>query len=171
MSIRQDHDIDRVEAREYPTRVRRMRESAAAAAVAAAAVLCLLAGCGSDTPPAQNTPAATTATDAACADGAELKSSLEALTKVEPKEDGVVALKTAIEDVQSKLEPAVASASEVLKPSVEQVKTAFAELQTAASNLTADNLTTRAPAIRSAMTQVRMAAAELSTTLTAGCSG
>ena len=43
----------------------------------------------------------------------------------------------------------------MLKPKVEQVKAAFAELQTAADGLTVDNLRQKAPSIRAAMTQLR----------------
>jgi hypothetical protein len=100
-----------------------------------------------------------------------LKSSLEALTKVKPAEDGVPALKTAIANVKTNLAPAEASASEALQPSVEQVKTAFADLQTAASGLTTDNLREKAPDIAAAMKQVRTATAGLSSTLTQSCPG
>src|SRR4029453_18750008 len=96
-------------------------------------------------------------TAAACEDVAALKSSLEALTKVRPAQDGVGALKTAIANVKSNLDTAEASASPVLKPSVDQVKAAFAALQTAASGLTADNVKQKAPSIASAMGQVIIA--------------
>jgi hypothetical protein len=109
--------------------------------------------------------------DAACEDVAALKSSLEALTKVRPAQDGVDALKTAIADVKTSLDAAEASASPVLKPSVEQVKTAFADLQAAASGLTAENLRQKAPSIASAMKQVGTATRELSSTLTQSCPG
>jgi len=182
MTVNQDQNIRTGDPGDYATRLRRARRSASAA-VAAAALLCLLSSCGTGSTPSQTSPPAATAPStaaappttaapaAACADVAELKSSLEALAKVKPAEDGVAALKTAIENVKSNLEPAVASASDVLQPSVEQVKTAFAELQTAASGLTKDNFREKAPGIRTAMTQVRAATAELSSTLTESCSG
>jgi len=113
----------------------------------------------------------TTAPAAACADIGALKASLEALTKVKPAEDGVAALKTAIDNVKSDLEPAAASASALLQPSVQQVKTAFADLQTAVSGLSTDNVRQKAPAIRTAMTQVRTATANLSSALTTSCPG
>ena len=155
-----------------------------AAAGAAVALLCVLAGCGTSSTPTQTSPpAATTAApttaasptaaapSAACADVAELKSSLEALTKVKPAEDGVPALKTAIANVRTNLAPAEASASEALQPSVEQVKTAFGNLQTAAAGLTADNRKEKAPDIAAAMKQVRTATSALSSTLTQSCPG
>jgi hypothetical protein len=82
--------------------------------------------------------------------------------KVRPAQDGVAALKTAIANVKTSLDAAVASASPVLQPDVEQVKTAFAALQTAASGLTADNLKQKAPSIASAMKQVATATNSLS---------
>ena len=143
-------------------------------AVAAVALLCVLGSCGTSSTPSQTSPSATTAaptttatpTTAGCEDVAALKSSLEALTKVKPAQDGVTALKTAIDNVKTNLDNAEASASPVLQPDVEQVKTAFATLQTAASGLTADNFTQKAPSIASAMKQVATSTKALSSTLT-----
>jgi hypothetical protein len=164
-----------------PLRARR----SAYGAVAALTLLCVLGSCGTSSTPSQTSPAATTAapattaasgttgepTAAACEDVAALKSSLGALTKVKPAQDGVAALKTAIADVKSNLDTAEASASPVLKPSVEQVKTAFAALQTSADGLTADNFKQKAPSIASAMKQVVTATQALSSTLAQSCPG
>ncbi len=154
------------------------------AAGAAVAVLCVLAGCGTSSTPTQTSPpAATTAASttaapsaaatpsAVCEDMAELRSSLETLTKVDPAEDGVPALKAAIADVKTNLTSAEASASEALQPHVEQVKIAFGNLQTAAADLTPDNRREKAPEIAAAMKQVRTATAALSSTLTDSCPG
>ena len=154
----------------------------ASAAVAAVALLSILASCGTSSTPSQTSPPATTAaptsaaptTDAtgdACEDVAALRSSLEALTKVKPAEDGVAALTTAIANVKTSLDAAEASASPVLQPSVQQVKTAFGELQTAASGVTADNLRQKAPAIASATKEVATATQALSATLSQACPG
>jgi hypothetical protein len=164
-------------------RLVRARRSASAA-IAAVALLCVLGSCGTSSTPSQTSPptpaapastatAPTTAapTAAACEDVAALRSSLEALTKVKPAEDGVAALKTAIANVKTNLDAAEASASPVLQPSVEQVKTAFADLQTAVSGLTADNFRQKAPSIASAMKQVGTAKEALSSTLTQSCPG
>jgi hypothetical protein len=164
-------------------RLVRARRSASAA-IAAVALLCVLGSCGTSSTPSQTSPptpaapastaaAPTTAapTAAACEDVAALRSSLEALTKVKPAEDGVAALKTAIANVKTNLDAAEASASPVLQPSVEQVKAAFAELQTAVSGLTADNFKQKAPSIASAMKQVGTAKEALSSTLTQSCPG
>ena len=154
----------------------------ASAVLAAVAVLCVLASCGTSSAPAQasspeasaaptSSAATTAAPTTACADVAALKSSLQALTKVQPAEDGLMALTTAIAAVKTNLDKAAASASPALQPSVQQVKTAFAELQTAASGLTADNLREKAPAIAAALKQVATAAEALSSTLTQSCPG
>ena len=116
----------------------------ASAVLAAVALLCVLASCGTSSAPTQTSPPeasaaptsaapTTAAPTTACADVAALKSSLQALTKVQPAEDGLMALTTAIAAVKTNLDKAAASASPALQPSVQQVKTAFAELQTAAS--------------------------------------
>ena len=162
-------------------RLHRARRSASAA-VAAVALLCLLTSCGTSSAPTQTSPpeasaaptsAAQTSAEptAACADVAALKSSLQALTNVKPAEDGLTALTSAIADVKTNLDKAEASASPVLQPSVQQVKTAFAELQTAASGTNADNLKQKAPAIAAAMKQVKTATQALSSTLTQTCPG
>ena len=131
----------------------------ACAMVGAVALLGVLTSCGTSSSESQSSPPATTAaattaapttdaTAAACEDIEALKSSLEALTKVRPAEDGLTALTTAIADVKTSLDKAEASASPALQPSVQEVKTAFAELQAAASGLTADNLDRRRPPSR-----------------------
>ena len=162
-------------------RLDRVRQSTSAM-VAAVALLCVLTSCSTSSAPSQTSPPATTAaattaapttdaTAAACEDIEALKSSLEALTKVRPAEDGLTALTTAIADVKTSLDKAEASASPALQPSVQEVKTAFAELQTAASGLTADNLRQKAPAIAAALKQVAAATRALSTKLSESCPG
>jgi phage-related protein len=162
-------------------RLPRIRRSASVA-VAAVALLCVLASCGTSpsesqpSPPATTAPATTAAattaaTAAACEDVEALKSSLEALTKVRPADDGLTALTTAIANVKTSLDKAEASAGPALQPSVQQVKTAFGELQTAASDLSADNLRQKAPAIASAIKEVATATQALSTKLAESCPG
>jgi glucose/arabinose dehydrogenase len=151
-------------------------------AVAVAVLLCILASCSPSSTPSTTSPPETTAAPAtsaqttatpaeACADVAALKSSLEALTKVRPLQDGVGALTTAIDNVKIDLDKAEGSASEALQPSVQQVKTAFEGLQTAASGLTTDNLKEKAPAIGAALTQLATATRALSSKLRESCPG
>ena len=152
------------------------------AAVLAVGLLFILTSCGASSEPSQTSPAATTAASpaatpttatptAACADVAALKSSLDALTQVRLTEDGVRALTTAIADVKTNLDKAEASASPVLQPSVQQVKTAFAELQTAASGLSSDNLREKVPAIAAALKEVGTATEALRSTVAENCPG
>jgi hypothetical protein len=167
-------------------KLRRARRSASAA-LAAVALLCVLTSCGTSSSESQPSPPATTAaattsppttaapttdgTATACEDIEALKSSLEALTKVRPAEDGLTALTTAIANVKTSLDKAEASASPALQPSVQKVKTAFGELQRASSGLTADNLRQKAPAIAAALKQVAAATRALSTKLSESCPG
>jgi hypothetical protein len=155
---------------------REVRSARAPTAIAAVALLCAVASCTGSTqtqtsPATSSAAPTTTAQNTACADVAALKSSLEALTKVKPAQDGVTALTTAIANVKTSLDAAEASASPVLQPSVQQVKTAFAALQTAASGVTKDNIAQKAPAIASAMKQVGTATAAFRTTLAESCPG
>ena len=157
----------------------------APSAVAAVALLCALTSCGGSSAPSEaGSPAATAASSTAAASSpspsgaateacgvAALKSSLEALTNVKPLQDGVTALNTAIDNVKTNLDKAQASASEVLQPDVQQVKTAFAQLQTAASGLTTSNLKEKAPAIATSLAQVAAATKALSATLAEACPG
>lgn len=147
------------------------------AALASTALLLALMACSDGTPTTEpsatpgvsSSTTAATAQDAACADAAALRSSLEALTKVEPLQDGLTALNAAMADVKSSLDTAVASASAAITPDVEQVRTAFADLQAAASGLTADNLREKVPSIRTALQQVGTATSALGATLSQGC--
>ena len=158
----------------------------ASSAVAAVALLCALTSCGGSSAPSEaSSPAATAASTTAassspspsgaateaCADVAALKSSLDALTKVKPLQDGAPALTTAIDNVKANLDKAQASASEALQPDIQQVKTAFAQLQTAASGLTGSNLKEKAPAIATALAQVAAATKALSATMAEACPG
>ena len=153
-------------------------------AIAAVALFCLMASCSASSTSTETSPPATTAapttaaetaaSPAACADVAALRSSIDALTNVRPTQDGVSALTTAIANVKTDLDKAQASASasaSSLQPSVEQVKTAFAGLQTAASGLTAENLVQKVPAIAAAITQLGAAREALSAALAERCPG
>lgn len=157
----------------------------ASVVIAEAAVL-FLAGCGSSsasgstattsrasaptTSPA-GAPATTATPGSGCADVAALKSSLDSLTKINPLQDGLTSLNAAIADVEVKLDVAAASAGADLQPAVEQVKTAFAALQTAVSGGTTDNFRQELPAISTALQQVGTSTASLATTLTEKCPG
>jgi hypothetical protein len=146
-----------------------------ASAVLAGVALLFLTSCGSSyttgstatTSPAA--PATTATPRPGCADVAALRSSLEALTKVNPLQDGLTSLNAAIADVQSKLNAARASAGMDLQPAVDQVNTAFTALQTATTGVTADNIRQKAPAIITALQQLGTATASLATMLAQKC--
>lgn len=147
-----------------------------ASAVLVGIALVFLASCSSD-----STSGSTAATSSAaaptttatprpgCADVTALKSSLDALTMVRPLQDGLTSLNAAIADVKTKLDAAVASAGADLQPAVEQVKTAFAGVQTAVSGVTTGNLRQKLPAISTALQQLGTSTVSLATTLTQDC--
>ena len=146
-----------------------------ASAVLAGVALLFLTGCGSSyttgsTATTSPAASATTATPRpGCADVAALRSSLEALTKVNPLQDGLTSLNAAIADVKSKLDAATASAGTDLQPAVDQVNTALTALQTTVSGTTADNIRQKAPAIINALQQLSTATASLATMLMQRC--
>lgn len=142
------------------------------AAGVAIAVLSILTGCGTGSSPTQTSPPAAStpaASETACDDVEELQSSLEDLTEVKPAEDGVDDLRAAIDEVKTDLTAAESSVSDALRPSVDQVKLAFGELQTAAAGLTAENRREKAPGISAAMEKVRTTTQSLATTLSERC--
>src|SRR6478609_2194652 len=116
-----------------------------AASLAMLGLVVTLAGCSTDsgngtsTSSSSSTSSSTstnTAMSEACASAATLKSSLQALTTINPLRDGQAAVTSAITKVKTDLDAAVASASGALKPEVDGVKTAVDQMQTAASGLT-----------------------------------
>jgi len=151
----------------------RSRSMPVAGLVLALALVSALAGCGGGSSAAgqSSVQPGSSASSGGCADVTALKASLAALTQVRPLKDGVPALQTAIGNVKTSLDAAAASASSTLQPQVAQVKSAFAAVQTSVADLSADNLTQKAPSIVVALTQLRTAASALATTLTQNCPG
>ncbi|MFB2599225.1 hypothetical protein ACEXQE_15635 [Herbiconiux sp. P17] len=132
----------------------------------------LLVGCSSTSPSEPTTPtpsSPSTDTAAACTDAAELKSSVQALTEVEPLQDGLDALEAASAETKADVDTAVASVSGELRPAVEQVKTDFAAVQTAMNGLTTDTLQEKAPEIVTALRSLKTALSSLGTTLSQEC--
>lgn len=149
------------------------------------ALALLLPGCGTGSAPNPTSPpttvaapattitaAPTTAPPPVCADVAGLRTALEELAKIRPAQDSVTTLNAAIVNVKTSLDAAEASASTgVLAPEIQQAKTAFGQLQAAASGLTSDNARQKAPAIGSALLQVNAATRALSDALNENCPG
>ena len=146
----------------------------ASTAIAAVLLCSALTGCSSDsisTQPAPTTSSSTPAGAVGCADLTELESSLEALEAVDLRQGGVAGLDSAIADVKSALSTAKASASAALQPSLDQVQAAFSALQSAASDLSADKLVEKTPALAAALKQVATATSELTSTVAQDCPG
>src|SRR6478752_1291829 len=149
------------------------------AALVAALLLVVLTACSAGSTTSQSaSPTASTraasasptpATAAACADAAALKSSLQALTKVQPLQDGLSAVRAALDKVKTSLAKAEKSASAALQPAVAQVRTALAQLETATKGVTVDNLPAAGPRISGALSQVASATSALVATITQSC--
>jgi putative N-acetylmannosamine-6-phosphate epimerase len=135
--------------------------------VAVLAMLALAgAACSSD-PDTGATPSPTVSQG--CAELATLKDSLTALTQVEPLQDGLTALESAVATVKTDLQGAVTAVSDALKPSVDQVQSSFDLLEEALQGVTANNLAASATEIGTALTAVGTALTDLESELTEAC--
>ena len=110
-----------------------------------------------------------TAASQGCAELATLKDSLTALTQVEPVQDGLTALQSAVATVKTDLQSAASAVSEELKPSVDQVQSSFDQLENALQGVTADNLAASATEIGTALTAVGTALTDLKSELAEKC--
>lgn len=136
------------------------------------AVGMLPVGCSSTEPSGSSTlvsPSPSADAAAACADAAELKSSVQTLAGVEPLQDGLNALEAASSDTKAALETAVASVTAELQPVVDQVKTEITSVQTAMDGLTTDNLTEKAPELATALRRLKISLSSLAATLSQKC--
>jgi len=126
-------------------------------------------GSGTDS----STPAATSTSAAVdgCAELAALETSLEALSSIEPLQDGLNALESAVADSKTKLTAAASAVSEALRPAVEDVQTTFDQLQSALQGVTSSSLAASATAIGTALADVGSAATNLKSTLSQDCPG
>lgn len=140
------------------------------ALVVVAAGVCLV-GCSPNDSGGSTAPASPTlsATAAACSDAAELRSSVQTLTEVEPLQDGLNELEAASDDTRAALEDTVASVTAELRPAVEQVATEFAAVQTALQGVTTENLRQQAPSIATALRGLETALSSLAETLSQEC--
>lgn len=154
--------------------MRRPLRPVIAPALTAIALLLLVTGCSdSDDPdPATTTPPATSSSSAlaeGCAELAELETSLVSLSNVEPVNDGLDAVESAVADSKADLEAAAGAVSDALQPSVEQVQTAFDELESSLQGVTSSNLAESATEIGNALASVGTAATDLQDTLNQEC--
>ena len=140
------------------------------AALASVVLICLLAACGGgDDTTSGSTPSPSPTATTGCEDASALEASLQALKGVDVRTDGVQGLTGAAADVANDLDAAVSSASSELQPHVDQVKTAFTALQTSVDGLTVENLRQKAPAIKSALSQVETATTARASAVETSC--
>jgi hypothetical protein len=100
---------------------------------------------------------------------AELETSLSNLSDLEPAQDGLDAVESAVADTKAQLETAASAVSDALQPAVEDVQTAFDDLESALQGVTSSNLAASATDIGNALAGVGSAATELQNTLDQEC--
>lgn len=115
------------------------------------------AGCSDDNDGGGGTPTAATS---GCDEVNALKDSLTSLTEVNPVSDGTDALESAVSDVKTDLDAALSAVGAELKPAVDEVQTAFGDLESALKGVSS------AGSLGAAATEVGNALAELGTALT-----
>jgi hypothetical protein len=106
---------------------------------------------------------------AGCADVGALGASAQALTEIDPLQDGLDAPEAALAHTKAAVGTALMAGSAELQPAVKQTHTAFAAVQAASDGVTAETLSEHAPAIASALLGLKASLAPLSATLTQEC--
>ncbi len=112
------------------------------------------AGCSDDN---GGTPTAATS---GCDEVNALQDSLTSLTEVDLVSDGTDALQSAVSDVKTDLDAAVSAVGAELEPVVDEVQTAFGDLESALEGVSS------AGGLGAAATEIGNAVAELGTALT-----
>ena len=99
-----------------------------------------------------------------------LKSSLTALTQVNPVSDGTDALRSAAAEVKTNLDAAESAVASDLKPAVDQVRTAFGDLETALQGVSSGGgLGAAAGDVVQALTKLGSALTALSSEISTRC--
>jgi putative N-acetylmannosamine-6-phosphate epimerase len=116
-----------------------------------------------------SSPAVSASASQGCAELATLNDSLTALTQVEPVQDGLNALESAVATVKTDIQSAASAVSAELEPSVNQVQSSFDQLESSLLGVTTSNLAASATEIGTALTAVGTALTELESELTEKC--
>jgi len=133
--------------------------------------MALAAGCsGSDDGDSGTSPPTSTAASG-CSEAAALEDSLRALTNVDPLNDGLDALNSAAAEVKTDLDATASAVSAGLEPAVDQVETAFDDLETTLEGITdAGGLGAAASEVGSALSRLGTALTGLSDEIAKDCS-
>jgi len=116
-----------------------------------------------------SSPAVSTSVSQGCAELATLKDSLTALTQVEPVQDGLNALESAVATVKTDLQSAATAVSDELKPTVDEVQSSFDQLENALQGVTDDTLAASATEIGTALTAMGTSLTDLEAQLSEKC--
>ena len=112
--------------------------------------------------------------DTTAASGCEevnaLEDSLTSLTQIEPVDDGMDALESAVAEVGTDLEAAASAVSSDLQPSVDEVQSSFDELETTLEDISSEGgLGAAATEVGNALTQIGTALEDLSAEIGERC--
>ena len=108
--------------------------------------------------------------EGACEEVNALKDSLTTLTQIEPVDDGMDALESATAEVKTDLEAAASAVASDLQPSVDEVQTAFDELETTLEGISSEGgLGAAATEVGNALTELGTASEDLSAEIGERC--
>ena len=111
--------------------------------------------------------------DTTAASGCEevnaLEDSLTSLTQIEPVDDGMDALESAVAEVGTDLEAAASAVSSDLQPSVDEVQSSFDELESTLEGISEGGLGAAATEVGNALTQIGTALEDLSAEIGERC--
>jgi len=105
-----------------------------------------------------------------CEEVDALEDSLTSLTQIEPVDDGMDALESAVAEVRTDLEAAASAVSSDLQPSVDEVQSSFDELETTLEGISSEGgLGAAATEVGNALTQIGTALEDLSAEIGERC--
>jgi len=145
-------------ARRGATRAGRAVALGAALALATAGI----ASCGSDDDSSTST---TSAQDAYCAAGDQLRTDIGNLADLDLISQGTDALRSALDDIDADVEQLVQSADDAAAPEIEQLQSSLDDLSSSLSDLGGDISSENVSALRSAIGDVTSAAGAVYDTL------
>ena len=112
---------------------------------------------------------APTAATSGCDEVNALEDSLTSLTEVDLVSDGTDALQSAVSDVKTDLDAAVSAVGAELEPAVDEVQTAFGDLESALESISSEGLGAAATEIGNTLAELGTALTGLTTEISQTC--
>jgi hypothetical protein len=139
--------------------------------VSVAILVAIMAGaCSDDSGGNATDQGGDTAAASGCDEANALRESLTSLTQIEPVNDGLDALESAVADTKTDLEAAASAVSSELRPPVEAVQSALDDLETTLEGISSDSgLAAAATELGSALTELGSTLTDLSAEISERC--